>query len=316
MWMKSAVKGKRPLLIAALLVAAAPAIAQSLYKYRDADGFWVYSDRQPGADRPFERLQLDHDATPGIVRLYQRTGPTGTLILAAENSFHGAVQIAFNVIAADNLDASVPVRGNRILPARSDTDLLELLPARAGESTRVDFEYQFIHGSPAARHNPATPYRLPYALASSYRVSQAFPDTLTHIDTANSNAIDFEMPVGTDIFAARAGIVINVASDFFEAGLDPSYAAQANIIRILHEDGTMALYAHLNWNSIRVEPGQRVSRGAYIADSGNTGFSSGPHLHFVVQRNSSGAVASVAVEFAGPNNEPAMLKTGDDPIAR
>jgi murein DD-endopeptidase MepM/ murein hydrolase activator NlpD len=141
---------------------------------------------------------------------------------------------------------------------------------------------------------------LPFALASSFRVSQAFPDVITHGDPSSADAIDFVMPIGTPIYAARAGIVIEVASDFFDAGVDPSVdGPRANVVRVLHDDGTMTLYAHLNWNSIRVAPGERVARGQYLADSGNTGFSTGPHLHFVVQRNRGGALVSVPVQFAG-----------------
>jgi murein DD-endopeptidase MepM/ murein hydrolase activator NlpD len=51
---------------------------------------------------------------------------------------------------------------------------------------------------------------------------------------------------------------------------------------------------------VRVRPGQRVSRGEYLANSGNTGFSSGPHLHFVVLRNAGLKSESVPVTFAGP----------------
>jgi murein DD-endopeptidase MepM/ murein hydrolase activator NlpD len=47
----------------------------------------------------------------------------------------------------------------------------------------------------------------------------------------------------------------------------------------------MAVYAHLQLDSIRVQPGRVVLMGEQIARSGNTGFSSGPHLHFAVQRN-------------------------------
>jgi murein DD-endopeptidase MepM/ murein hydrolase activator NlpD len=77
------------------------------------------------------------------------------------------------------------------------------------------------------------------------------------------------MPVGTDIHAARGGVVFEVASTNFRGGVDPERdAASANIVRILHDDGTHAVYAHLNWNSIRVKPGDTVERGEYIADSG------------------------------------------------
>jgi murein DD-endopeptidase MepM/ murein hydrolase activator NlpD len=60
-----------------------------------------------------------------------------------------------------------------------------------------------------------------------------------------------------------------------------------------------AVYAHLRWDSIRVRIGERVVRGQYIADSGNTGFTSGPHLHFAVIRNSGVADVSVPIQFAG-----------------
>jgi murein DD-endopeptidase MepM/ murein hydrolase activator NlpD len=77
----------------------------------------------------------------------------------------------------------------------------------------------------------------------------------------------------------------------------------------------MSLYGHLNWNSIRVVPGQRVARGEYLADSGNTGFSTGPHLHFVVQRNAGGRIVSVPVRFQGRGGDEVTVVTGAAPIA-
>ena len=101
----------------------------------------------------------------------------------------------------------------------------------------------------------------------------------------------------------REGIVFEVASTNFRGGTDRDRdAAAANIVRILHDDGTHAVYAHLNWNSIRVQPGDEVERGQYIADSGNTGFSSGPHLHFAVLRNVGMRIESVPVVFEGANS--------------
>jgi murein DD-endopeptidase MepM/ murein hydrolase activator NlpD len=116
------------------------------------------------------------------------------------------------------------------------------------------------------------------------------------------HAVDFAMPIGTDIHAARGGIVFDVASTNFRGGTDPERdLIAANLVRILHDDGTFAVYAHLNWNTIRVKPGDQVARGQYIADSGNTGFSSGPHLHFAVIRNRGQGLESVPVVFRGPD---------------
>ncbi len=75
---------------------------------------------------------------------------------------------------------------------------------------------------------------------------------------------------------------------------------EANFVQILHDDGTHAIYAHLQLDTVRVKIGQRVARGEYIANSGNTGFSTGPHLHFVVLRNIGLRSESVPVAFAGP----------------
>ena len=76
------------------------------------------------------------------------------------------------------------------------------------------------------------------------------------------------------------------------------------MVQILHEDGTIAVYAHLHWDSIRVRIGDHVSRGQYIANSGSTGFSSGPHLHFAVIRNTevgkSRCRSSLQAPGAGP----------------
>jgi murein DD-endopeptidase MepM/ murein hydrolase activator NlpD len=285
------------------------AFAQRVFKYLDANGVWVYTDRQPSSDQRYEETSLKRSFEPAEVRLYQR-GTAGGIALIAQSTYFGPVQIAFQLSETDNVAG--PTRtGLMTLPARSETQVL--LVDRQNESDAMSFktDFQFLPGDPDAQHAPDEPYRLPFALASSFPVSQAFPESLTHVDPSSQHAIDFVMPTGTAVYAARAGIVIEVASGFFEAGLDPSVdGPRANLVRVLHNDGTMSLYAHLSWNSIRVTPGERVARGQYLADSGNTGFSSGPHLHFVVQRNRGGAMVSVPIEFAGPAGTPVTPRTG------
>jgi murein DD-endopeptidase MepM/ murein hydrolase activator NlpD len=108
------------------------------------------------------------------------------------------------------------------------------------------------------------------------------------------------MPVGTPVLAARDGVVMTVDNDFFGAGLDMArYGDRANNIRIVHSDGTMAVYAHLELESAHVQVGDRVRAGQLLALSGDTGYTSGPHLHFCVQVNANMALISVPFQFTG-----------------
>jgi murein DD-endopeptidase MepM/ murein hydrolase activator NlpD len=306
-----------PTAFAAVLlgVVSGAACAQRIYVYRGADGARVYTDRPPPSGSVYDERDLGRRLEPPQVQLLQREMPGGVL-LVARNRYYAPVQIAYRLVHVDNVSADTPATGLAVVPARADASLVEVLRADPGAAMTFEYEFQYLPGPPGAEHAPEEPYRLPYAPASRFDVTQAFPDQITHRDLASQHAIDFAMPTGTGVYAARGGVVIDVASDFYEAGLDPAEdGPRANIVRVLHDDGTMALYAHLNWNSIRVTPGQSVARGEYLADSGNTGFSSGPHLHFVVQRNRDGAIESVPVEFAGPGGAPVDVRRGDSPTA-
>ena len=303
------------LLLVALASLRVPAAqAQSLFKYRDANGVWVFTDRQPNADQPYEQTALARRFEPPEVRLYQRSMENG-IGLVAQNTFFAPVQLAFRLSQMENVASGTPEDGMIVLPARSQVPLITVGKAVPGADLKFNTDFQFLPGEPGAEHRPEQPYRFPYALSTEAWVSQAFPDVITHGDPASQYAIDFVMPVGTHVFAARGGVVIEVASNFFENGTDMKDAPRANIVRVLHDDGTMSLYGHLSWNSIRVVPGQRVARGEYLANSGNTGFSTGPHLHFVVQRNRGGALVSVPIEFMSRGGVPVTVRSHDHYVA-
>jgi murein DD-endopeptidase MepM/ murein hydrolase activator NlpD len=283
-----------------LLTAGGGAAAQSLYKYRGESGEWIYADRPSSGGRVTETRYLEsHRSEAGITVTREFIGRT--VRLTAHNEFYAPVEIAVEIQLIRGLQYPHPDETFRwVLPPRSDTTLLTLEMLEDGSTPSLQYQFEYLAGEPNARHQPTGAYRAPFAIARSYSVTQAFPRVATHTSADSYYAIDVAMPVGTGIFAAREGVVFDVAASNFRGGLDPQRDGLAAIvICILHDDGTYALYAHLNTNTIRVRPGDRVRRGEYIADSGNTGFSSEPHLHFAVLRNTGMRTESVPVDFTG-----------------
>lgn len=274
-------------------LAAMPALAQSVYRYKDAQGQWVYTDRPPASRRPSETLTLSTAVASPRILIEPRSGATG-IALVAINECRCAVEFGVKTRGSDGSEHA----GRAVVAPRSEQVLIEV-PAPPGTG-EIRFDYGYVIGDPAASHNPSGPYRAPFALAQSFTVTQAPPDQVTHKDAGSRHAIDVAMPVGSAVHAAREGVVINVAHKFFRGGTTQEVRDEANFVQVLHDDGTTAVYAHLQLDTVRVRPGQRVQRGEYIANSGNTGFSSGPHLHFVVLRNAGLRSESVPVTFAGP----------------
>jgi len=282
--------------------ACGPASAQ-VYRYKDERGNWVYTDRPPAAGQAAESVRTKAEpASPRIVVEPRTAG--GSLGMVAVNECRCPVEFAIKVKGADGQERVAKA----VVPERSQLLLLDM-PTPPGTG-KVAFDYGYVIGEPGAVHAPSRPYRAPFAISQAFTVSQAPPTAITHTDPSSRNAIDIAMPVGTAVHAAREGLVINVAHKFFRSGLTPQFGDEANFVQVLHDDGTTAIYAHLQMDTIRVRPGQRVERGEYIANSGNTGFSSGPHLHFVVVRNAGFRSESVPVSFAGPGGEGVTARTG------
>ncbi|HAV88096.1 MAG TPA: peptidase M23, partial [Pseudomonas sp.] len=131
-----------------------------------------------------------------------------------------------------------------------------------------------------------------------FRQTQGANGQYSHFTAKGRYAVDIAMPEGTPIIAARGGMVVKVENEQSGRGNNPA----GNFVRVLHDDGTMGVYLHLMQGSVVVREGQRVATGERLARSGNTGNSTGPHLHFVVQRNVGLAIESIPFDFAQPVN--------------
>ena len=274
--------------------------AQSLYKYRDASGAWVYTERQPPAGTTAKTITVDLEAKAPRITVEQRVDGQQLSVLAI-NDCACVAEYLLRIGSPGNValpQTTDPATYHAVLQPHAQQALLTA--AFAGPTvTGFDMSWRVVLGAPGAAHQPHEPYRVPFALGASFRVSQAYPTHLTHVTADTEYAVNLVVPDGTPIYAAREGMVINVRHDFFRGAPDAAMLDQANVVQILHDDGTIAVYAHLHWQSIRVQPAQSVRRGEYIADSGNTGLSTGPHLHFAVIRNAGMRAESVPVQFAG-----------------
>jgi murein DD-endopeptidase MepM/ murein hydrolase activator NlpD len=138
----------------------------------------------------------------------------------------------------------------------------------------------FSLGSKITENLDSYIYDLPYKQGSKYKVVQGYGGRFSH---KNKAALDFRMPVGTPIYAAREGIVYRYKDDSDEGGPFPWYTRKANYIIIQHSDGSFGCYWHLQRNGVVTKKGA-VSKGQLIGYSGRTGFVLLPHLHFTVKR--------------------------------
>lgn len=158
-----------------------------------------------------------------------------------------------------------------------------LKPVQEDQSFSWKVKYDWRFGQVAATHDPKRVYELPFKSGQSYTIGQGFHGTFTHSGN-DEFAVDFDMPIGTEVLAARGGEVVVVVDTFDRGGPDLSLREKANYVLVRHDDGTLGEYVHLKRGGARVKPGTVVRAGDLIGLSGDVGYSRGAHLHFAVFR--------------------------------
>ncbi len=281
-----------------IILYAASVHAEKLYEYRDENGVMHYSNIAPTTAQPVKVRQI---RVSGVETRFHvaNVGTEREPILKVTNEYGGPVEVGFFLLESSNLSTRPKMPLRIVVPAESDMEAVRMWPTEKNKGFSYKYNHRYIIGDPDAQHRPRRPYRPPFQAGNAFTISQAFHGTYSHNHPQSQYAIDIALPEGTTVCAARKGVVLDIANDFFTGGTDKEeYAERANFIRILHEDGTMALYAHLQVESILVGVGGRVYAGDAIARSGDTGFSSGPHLHFAIQKNIGLQLTSVSFKIA------------------
>lgn len=212
----------------------------------------------------------------------------------------GGVEMELRLVDAVNVHA-VPALPLRVVLGPGDRRrVVMLLPKDASLPSSYGLGLKAVPGRPLVRA-AVQPYRYasPIPRGVKFGLGQGAGGP-THRQPQSRYAVDFDVPDGTPVVAARGGIITDVIMNFTKGGLEPQYDGKANLIRIEHDDGTMALYVHLAPASAVVSVGDRVVAGQPLARSGHTGYASGPHLHFAVQINEGLRLVSIPFESMRP----------------
>lgn len=204
----------------------------------------------------------------------------GTINFFALNKTNIPYQVTLNFKTLKNLKSSLSLPHYIIVyPSSEPVFVLEIKVINPKEAINFNFDYTYIMGDPTLFSDEEFAYSFPYAHGKKHKLAQGYLGKLTH---QNSYSLDFNMNVGDTVHATRSGKVVEIVMNYDKGGPDPKLEPYANKVVIMHDDGTFGHYVHLRKNGSLVKRDEIVAQGQAIALSGNTGYSHGPHLHFMV----------------------------------
>ena len=150
-------------------------------------------------------------------------------------------------------------------------------------------------------------YVLPYPVGTAYTCSQGFNSSFSHYGSF-CYSVDFDMPIGTIVTAARSGRVVHVVESFSD---NDRTVGHENVVIVMHDDSTYARYVHLTMNGALVEIDQLLAPGDTVGLGGTTGNSNHPHLHFDVTGTFAGrSDQTIPFDFKNTSPHPSGLERG------
>jgi murein DD-endopeptidase MepM/ murein hydrolase activator NlpD len=235
----------------------------------------------------------------GLRIVEQRQGETIVLLAKLINALDVTMTLTTDM---ENLSPSIPLPATFDSDGKSEVQLVTLHVIDRTKPYKYGYRFEWKPGGRQKGLPKEFFYTLPYK-DGPHRVRQGFLGRFSHYTGSQDEyAIDWSMPIGTKVYAARAGTVVALRSDVEDGGPDVKYKIDYNYIVVRHDDCTYAEYLHLDKDGVKTGLGDKVSQGQFIGISGNTGFTSEPHLHFAVFNTVSGHVRkTIPIEFLLPS---------------
>ncbi|WP_326817305.1 M23 family metallopeptidase [Streptomyces sp. NBC_01762] len=227
-----------------------------------------------------KRATFQHSRRPSVSRVRGAVVAAGlgtTMVLGAGAAF------------AAGAAASAPDTASLVSTAAAESVAKQAtVQGKAAQAAKQAVAKKAAEAKKAAKRaaNLATSWEAP---VSHYQLSASFGNDGSRWAHKHSGQ-DFAVPIGTRVEAAHSGVVVKAGPN--GGGDGPAYG---NAIVIKHSNGMYSQYAHLSQIDVRI--GQAVQTGEKIALSGNTGNSSGPHLHFEIRHTANYGSAVNPVMF-------------------
>lgn len=217
---------------------------------------------------------------PSSVR-FVKTQDGDTITVRVESKYLREFTVTLEATLV-NMTSSRPVPFTVESAGRGSFVLVRFEPTDKSKPWRYDYQHYWQFGARRSTTSNDADYAMPFG-PGRYVVMQGPRGTFSHFAGSESeHAVDWTVPEGTIVCAAREGRVVGVKQDSDVGGADRSFRPFANYVIIKHADGTFAEYVHLQKDGAMVELGDNVTTGQPIGISGQTGFASKPHLHFDV----------------------------------
>jgi murein DD-endopeptidase MepM/ murein hydrolase activator NlpD len=226
--------------------------------------------------RPLPGAEENHT---GFHVVEKRDGDTLTLSIASDYACEFTVTVEATL---KNMTASRPLPFTEDAAGRSSFTLVRFRRTDKRLAWRCKYYYYGQLGGRRSSTSNDADYAMPFK-PGRYVVMQGPRGSYSHfLGSPSENAVDWTVPEGTTVCAAREGRVVGVRQDSTVGGRDRKFRPLANYVIIKHADGTFADYVHLKTGGALVKMGDQVTVGQPIGLSGQTGFASAPHLHFSV----------------------------------